>query len=368
MGAIDVVTSLSAEEFDSQYFQPGKPVIHKGGVGNKPSFQQWSVDFLVSKVGARPVRVNYCDDGVFDFNKKQITKLDMPLSEAVRYFCDEEFVNKSYYLQQTSIPHLFPELMGDLPRPDWNLASDITLNQNLWVGGAGCVSPLHHDMNDNFLVQVKGRKELVLFDPADSKYLYPCQKAGGLHISEVDLDNLDLERFPAVALAKPLRCVLEPGDVLFIPAHWWHHVTSLDMCISINYWWHRFDVREHSATGQYPVREVVGLIQLFLGAGCDINHKLVDGEPILLKAIKCGFANVVEALLSQGANPNAVSSLYSPGATALMMATERGDRHIVQLLLKYGADPSWSNHAAFALAEKRGDQTLMDLLRHPLHA
>lgn len=368
MNAIDTVTSLSVESFDEQYFQPGKPVIHKGGIKDKVFFKKWSTDYLEEKLKSRPVRVNYCDDGVFDFNKKQIKKIDVPFSQAVKYFCSEEFVSKSYYLQQTSIPHFFPELLPDLSRPDYNIPSDVIVNQNLWMGGAGCVSPLHYDSNENFLMQVIGRKELIMFAPEDGKYLYPSHQQGGIHLSQVDLDNLNLNQFPAVALAKPIRCLLEPGDVLFIPPNWWHHVRSLDMCLSVNYWWQRFDIRKNSGAGYYPMQEIVKVVQMFLQAGCDINHKLLDGETILLKAIKCNFSNVVEALLSLGANPNVSSAVYAPGSSALLMATELESQQIVRLLMKYGADASWNNDAAFNLASKKGNRGLMNLLQSPAHA
>ena len=34
-----------------------------------------------------------------------------------------------------------------------------------------------------------------------------------------------------------LSAVVGPGEVLFIPKGWWHHVRSLTPSISLSFWW-----------------------------------------------------------------------------------------------------------------------------------
>jgi hypothetical protein len=57
------------------------------------------------------------------------------------------------------------------------------------------------------------------------------------HVSSLDLVtsgfNVDLSRLSAPCM----EAILEPGDILFLPAFWWHNVISLDVSISVNYWW-----------------------------------------------------------------------------------------------------------------------------------
>lgn len=128
-------------------------------------------------------------------------------------------------------------LLDDVVRPPY-IDPDVTARPQLWMGGAGSVSPLHYDGSPNLLTQVCGRKHVVLFPPDQTKYLYPFDRSSKVpHMSRVDVDAPDLTSFPNYAYAKPIEIVLEEGQMLFMPALWWHHVTSLDDTISVNFWW-----------------------------------------------------------------------------------------------------------------------------------
>ena len=56
-------------------------------------------------------------------------------------------------------------------------------------------------------------------------------------LSQVDVENPDLEKFPRFAEAPFLSCVLSPGEVLFIPVKHWHYVRALDLSFSVSFWW-----------------------------------------------------------------------------------------------------------------------------------
>lgn len=59
-------------------------------------------------------------------------------------------------------------------------------------------------------------------------------------MADGDLRNPDLDRFPKykTAYRHALSVVLEPGDAVFIPSPWWHHVESLeDFNVLVNFWW-----------------------------------------------------------------------------------------------------------------------------------
>lgn len=334
MNTFDSHTELTKQQFNDEYFLNNQPVVIKQGVINKQYYNDWSLEYLREKIGTKPVHVNYCERGVYNFNVEGlIQQIKVQFTEACTFFSSDDYINKSYYLQQTPICEIFPELEDELELPEWNLESDVIRQTNLWVGGAGCVTPLHYDHAPNFLVQLRGRKQLTMFSPKDSSYLYPSKKEGGIHLSEIDMEELDIDQHPLFVNAQPYHLILEPGDVLFIPPGWWHHVRSLDMCISVNYWWNRFDIVDSIGMEFMEVDHLKEVVQSFIDNGLDANHKVYNGDPILIKAIRKGYVNIVEALIAKGAD---VNIKLADGKSALDLAAENGDVNIAKLLLSHG--------------------------------
>ncbi len=117
-----------------------------------------------------------------------------------------------------------------------------TAAARIWIGNRVSVAT-HHDLNSNIAVVMAGRRRFTLFPPGQVGNLYigPFEfTPAGTPISLADPDAPDLARFPrfADALAVAQIAELDPGDALYIPYMWWHHVRSLDpISILVNYWW-----------------------------------------------------------------------------------------------------------------------------------
>ena len=111
---------------------------------------------------------------------------------------------------------------------------DITIN--CWFGPRGTVSPLHFDPKDNVLCQVVGVKYVRLYAREESEKLYPIE---GLlsNTSQVQVEDPDDEKFSQFRHAKYLECVLHEGEMLYIPAKYWHYVKSLSTSYSVSFWW-----------------------------------------------------------------------------------------------------------------------------------
>lgn len=113
---------------------------------------------------------------------------------------------------------------------------------SIWIGNRTRIAA-HYDLPDNLAVVAAGRRRFTLFPPEQLANLYigPIDfTPAGQAISLVDFAAPDGARFPRFAEALRHAQVAEmgPGDALFIPSMWWHHVEALDSFnILVNYWW-----------------------------------------------------------------------------------------------------------------------------------
>ena len=178
------------------------------------------------------------------------------------------------YLAQNE---MFPQVINDIKIPEFCDDAKYTVGEGklyhsmLWMGPRHSLSPLHYDPLDNLLMQICGYKRVLLFPPdkedddeEDEKELDDKErmarmmkratqtkiddeqtwhyagagKDGQYNTSAVDIENPDVEKFPNFKAAPiPYQCILGPGDVLYIPSKWWHHVRSLEFSVSANAWW-----------------------------------------------------------------------------------------------------------------------------------
>jgi len=105
-----------------------------------------------------------------------------------------------------------------------------------WLGPAGTVTPLHADYDDNIFVQLWGSKRIFLAPPHHDEFLYPVEANALLFGSPFDPEAPDYARFPLARQAALLELVVEPGDLLYVPAGWYHQVRALSFSLSSNRW------------------------------------------------------------------------------------------------------------------------------------
>jgi hypothetical protein len=121
-------------------------------------------------------------------------------------------------------------------------AHGIDAPPSIWIGNRVTAS-CHYDALNNIACCAVGRRRFTLFPPEQIGNLYPGPlepTPGGQAVSVVDFAAPDFERYPRFreALAAARSAVLEPGDAIFIPSLWWHHVQGLEpFNVLINYWW-----------------------------------------------------------------------------------------------------------------------------------
>ncbi len=142
------------------------------------------------------------------------------------------------YVESTPTHEHLPPFAGENPNP----LLPPSVAPRIWLGNQLLVQT-HFDLSSNIACVAGGRRRFTLFPPEQVANLYvgPIEfNISGPPISMVSLRNPDLARFPrfAEALAASQSAELAPGDAIYIPYGWWHHVEALEpFNVLVNYWW-----------------------------------------------------------------------------------------------------------------------------------
>jgi mannose-6-phosphate isomerase-like protein (cupin superfamily) len=247
---------LSLEDFYFHYHTRRRPVvIHTGSLAQLGwKTQLWNNEYLAQKAGAQQVVVQRRGSGAY--SAETSAYVPMQFMDFLRQVMARPGGDDRTYLNLQTDKVIEPpllQLLGDFSIPPF--FKDLTLRcVNLWMGNSDktIVTPLHHDFNDNLYVVAEGRKHFTLFPPEQAPNLYTrgqllgvepngiiryASLSGMPHLSQVDIEAPDRERFPAYAVAEPTRMDvdIEAGEMLFLPAGWFHQVSSSGRHIAVSF-------------------------------------------------------------------------------------------------------------------------------------
>jgi hypothetical protein len=244
---------VSPAQFRDEILPAGQPVLMRGAVADWPAVQagrespRAMADYLRALDNGTPTDTMIGDPAIgghFFYNDdmsghnfarrpqrisdsldRLLALLDTPDAEAL-------------YVGAVPTPRNFPAFTRDNSLP----LLDPAIVPRVWFGNRVTVQT-HYDISSNIACVVAGRRRFTLFPPGQLVNLYvgPLEfTLAGQPISMVKLEQPDFERYPRFrqALAAARRADLEPGDALFIPYMWWHHVQSRERFnVLVNYWW-----------------------------------------------------------------------------------------------------------------------------------
>ncbi|MBG9389085.1 cupin-like domain-containing protein [Caenimonas aquaedulcis] len=235
----------------------GRPVIVTDAMNEWAALRQWTLPYFLDRYGSDLVPVSLgLSSSVAKMTKLSafIGHLLQPGSELPGFWIDSasgkplrtdpEVGRASFYLIDWYAFEKHPELFEAISPPayfvaDWERALGAPLREavrwvsgrettSLYVGAGGALSPLHRDFWNTHatLAQILGRKRVMLFSPADTPAMYE---------GRVDPEQPDLAAFPLLHEATMHEAVIGPGDMLFIPAGWWHCVRALDNAVTVSH-------------------------------------------------------------------------------------------------------------------------------------
>jgi len=226
--------SGSGEEFLDHFYAPGRPAILCGAIDHWPALAKWTPDYLRATLGTVPVECQAGRSGNARFElDKDAHRTTMPFDR----FLDRALANSGNDLYITAYNNAantaaLAPLDADVGEVDDILAADA--RGMIWIGPEGTFTPQHHDLTNNLLVQITGRKRVVLAAPGETPKLY-----NALHvfsqIPDLTAADIDFTAFPRFRDVRLLDVTLAPGEALFIPVGWWHQVRALDFSVSMTF-------------------------------------------------------------------------------------------------------------------------------------
>mmetsp|Transcript_131629 Transcript_131629/g.196146 ORF Transcript_131629/g.196146 Transcript_131629/m.196146 type:complete len:379 (+) Transcript_131629:7-1143(+) len=182
---------------------------------------------------------------------------------------EEGMQNSKFFYCQTVLPvgvgKPVQEALSDI---EWLFLKDCKVDNAwgkmkstvLWASQRGCVTQCHYDECHNIMAHIQGEKRFILFHPHnfDSMYPFPKHHAADRQ-SQVNFYAPQTDLYPKHGEAVAVEALLNPGDVLYLPPYWWHHVETLTESVGMNFW---FEIAPFNmATLKFPLtdEQVIGV-------------------------------------------------------------------------------------------------------------
>lgn len=261
---VKVIDSCNLDEIKCAFNDRVPVVLKKLNIGNCQ--RKWDVNYLSQVLGETPVKVHVSPVGKMDFIKKNFQYKTLCFDEFLKRAsgCSSDYFickGEKYYLRSlgddprkdiSDIHKQFPGLATDLSFPEV-FDRDHFFSSVFRISSAGVQLWTHYDIMDNILIHISGRKRVVLFPPKDALNLYMVGDKSEI----LDIEETDYSLYPKFRNVARFECVLDPGDILFIPALWFHNVTAIDFSISVNVFWKHLPGEFYDSKDVYGNKDLI---------------------------------------------------------------------------------------------------------------
>ncbi|HLI66631.1 MAG TPA: DUF6065 family protein [Caulobacteraceae bacterium] len=227
--------NLSGDEFLERYYVANRPVILTGEMAGWPALALWTPDYLAKTVGAQEIEYQggRAANPRFEEDKERHRRR-APFDAFIAMIEGDGAGNDAYMTAYNWAGNAkaLAALDADLGHLDRFL--DRSSAGMMWIGPAGTLTSLHHDLTNNLIAQVRGRKRLKIVPAAQAGRLYNHRHTFS-EIADLDAVAHDGARYDRLNGAHVYELELAPGEIVFMPVGWWHQVTALDFSVTVTY-------------------------------------------------------------------------------------------------------------------------------------
>lgn len=217
---VERVSTISAKDFQKHYVKPQIPVVIEKITADWPAYSKWNFEYIKQVAGDKVVPL-YNNDPV-DYTKK--------VNEPVATMKMSEYIDLLHHgptdlrIFLYNLMKQVPQLQQDYKMPDLglNLFKGLPM---LFFGGEGSNVFMHYDIDlANILhFHFAGKKKCIIVPPSQTKYMYKIPYSV-ICREDIDFDNPDFDKWPALKFIKPMSADLSHGEMLYMPEGWWHYM------------------------------------------------------------------------------------------------------------------------------------------------
>lgn len=214
------VQTITKEDFIKHYFKPQKPVVIERFIEDWPAYTKWNLDYIKQVAGDKEVPL-YDDRPVNYEDKFNEPHARMKMSDYVDLLQNKP---TKFRIFLWNILKEVPILQKDFSYPNFGLPILKKLPM-LFFGGKDSFTFMHYDIDfaNIFHFHFEGKKEIILFDQQQSKYLYKIPFSL-ISREDIDFSNPDFKKWPNLKKAKGYKTTLTHGNVLYMPEGFWHYM------------------------------------------------------------------------------------------------------------------------------------------------
>ncbi|MGH1439655.1 MAG: cupin-like domain-containing protein [Cellvibrionaceae bacterium] len=222
-------SKLSPRDFIANFKKPAKPVILSDATRDWPAKEKWDIDYLSDVAGDKVVPV-YSSRRAEGKSHQHAAAANMKMSEYLKLLKQGENDLRMFFY---NILHGAPVLTKDFSYPKIGLWFFKRLPV-LFVGGKGARVQMHYDidLSDLLLCHFGGKKHVLLIPPEQTPYMYKVPYSFST-LYDVDFENPDFTKHPALKHLNAYSAVLNHGDALYIPSGYWHYIIYEDIGFSL---------------------------------------------------------------------------------------------------------------------------------------
>lgn len=226
-------SGLTARQFMDEYIIPNKPVILTDQADAWEARKVFTPEFFKKNFADKTGSIKGVTYKLGDYVDMMLTSTEeKPAPYPLKMDIDLRFTELLPYLQPGFEVLKRNRLKSRfINRRIMPRASTLEI---FFGGKSGWFPYIHYDLYGLYAIvtQVYGRKQFIVYEPGEEKYMYPDPEHPWMSTIE-NYYNPDYTKFPLFKNANPISDVVHPGETIFVPKGWWHTARSLEPSISI---------------------------------------------------------------------------------------------------------------------------------------